>query len=89
MAKVQISIEDDSMVKIDQYAKSIGLNRSRFLQMAALEYIRAKETAPKVTEIFAKAAAIVNDKVSGKLSTEDADAQLSFLEAQAEELKKI
>lgn len=89
MAKIQISIEDESLMKIDQFAKSIGLNRSRFLQMAALEYIRAKDTAPKITEIFSKAASIVNDKVSGRLSAEDADAQLSFLEAQAEELKKI
>ena len=42
--KINVSVENDALKKIDSYAKSIGINRSQFMTLSAMEYIKAQET---------------------------------------------
>lgn len=76
MARIQISIDDEVLQKVDAYVKSCGLSRSAFLALAATDYIKAKETAPIITGSFASMANIVNARMRGEISAEDAKQQL-------------
>lgn len=86
MAKVQISLENEILEKIDLYVKANGLNRSSFLAMAAMDYIKAKELAPVISGSFASMANIMNAQIRGEISTDEAKAQLDLVNASLKSL---
>lgn len=45
MAKVQISIDDELLEKIDRYAKNNYMSRSGFLSMVSNQYLSTQEFA--------------------------------------------
>ena len=46
MKRFNISMEDDSLARIDSFCKSKGLTRSALLVRSALTYIEAQEAMP-------------------------------------------
>lgn len=71
MARVQVSIPDDTLAMIDQFAKDLSLSRSAFLSMAALDFIKAKKQAPVISQAFSDMAALLNMRVQGQITEED------------------
>lgn len=88
MAKVQISIPDDVLEKIDAFAKKSALTRSAFLSMAAVDYISAKEKAPLITSAFSSMAALLDARVKGEITQEDFQRRIDGLDQSMKELKK-
>ena len=88
MARVQISMDDDVLKKIDAFAKQAALSRSAFLSMAAVDYIPAKEKAPLITSAFSSIAALLDARVKGEISQEDFQLRIDGLDASLNSLRK-
>ena len=68
MARIQISMDDDVLKRVDEFAKRAALSRSAFLSMAAVDYINAKEKAPLITSAFSSMAALLDARVKMSFS---------------------
>lgn len=88
MARVQISMDDDVLQKIDAFAKQAALSRSAFLSMAAVDYIAAKEKAPLITSAFASMAALLDARVKGEISQEEFQSRIDGLDQSMKGLGK-
>nr|CDL66159.1 unnamed protein product [uncultured bacterium] len=88
MARVQISIDDVVLEKIDAFAKQSSLSRSAFLSMAAIDYIAAKEKAPLLTSAFSSMATLVDMRVKGEISQEDFQLRLDGLDKSLKNLNE-
>lgn len=88
MARIQISIDDEVLQKVDSFVKKSGLNRSAFLSMAALDYIAAKEKAPLITSAFSSMAVLLDSRVKGEISQEEFQRRLDSLDDAVKELGK-
>lgn len=51
MAKVQISIDDALLAKIDQYADANYMSRSGFISLATSQYLHGADTVNAVKEL--------------------------------------
>lgn len=87
MAKVQISVADDVLFKVDEYAKQVGLSRSALLSTSVLEYIDSRKKAPLVTEAFSSFASLLDSRVKGDISESDFQLRLDSINQSLDELK--
>lgn len=88
MARLQISMDDTVLERVDSFAKTAGLTRSAFLSMAALDYINAKEKAPVITSAFSSMAALLDAHVRGQISRDDMQAGLAAIDQSIQEIKE-
>lgn len=88
MARIQVSMDDDVLKRIDDFAKSAALSRSAFLSMAAMDYITAKEKAPLITSAFSSMASLLDARVKGEISQEEFQLRLDGLDQSVKELGK-
>lgn len=51
MVKVQISMQEDLLNKIDDFAKSNFMNRSAFISMVCNQYLQAKEVTEHLKDL--------------------------------------
>lgn len=80
MSRIQISIPDETLDRIDRYAAAASLSRSAFFAMAASEYINAKEKAPLISGAFESMATLVNARVKGEITQEDFETRLAGIQ---------
>ena len=88
LARVQISIDDDVLKRVDEFSKKLALSRSAFLSMAAVDYIEAKEKAPLISSAFASMASLLDARVNGLISQEEFNLKLSRLDDDVKSLGK-
>lgn len=88
MARIQISIDDDVLRRVDAFAKSFALSRSAFLSMAAVEYINAKENEPLIKSAFSSMAALLDATVKGELSQDEIRLRLDSLDQFVRDFEK-
>lgn len=88
MARIQVSMDDDVLKRIDDFAKSAALSRSAFLSMAAIDYITAKEKAPLITSAFSSMASLLDARIRGEISQEEFQLRLDGLDQSVKELGK-
>ena len=88
MLRLQVTMQENIVKKIDEYAKKAGLSRSGFLAVAAMDYIDAKEKAPKITESFLAMAKLMDSRTKGEISKEEMEKGLNELENDMKELGK-
>lgn len=53
MAKVQISIDNDLLARIDKYADSNYMSRSGFISLATSQYLQNADTVKAIKELTA------------------------------------
>ena len=82
MARVQISIDDDILQLVDEYAKSGGLSRSALLSTAAVDYINAKKQIPQLTKVMLSMAEIFDQFGQGKITKEEMKQMVDSLPGQ-------
>ena len=82
MKRLQISMSDDVVQQIDDFAKGTGLSRSAFLSMAAMDYIKAKKQAPVITKAFADMAILFDKATKGEISKDEMKAGLDSIDGQ-------
>ena len=88
VARIQVSIDDDVLALVDNFANSISLTRSAFLSMAAKSYIDAQRKAPLVTSAFSSMAALIDAKVKGEISQEVFQSSIDSLNQAVKEISK-
>lgn len=79
MPRVMISVDEERLKRIDDYASRAGLSRSMFLVCAAIEYIDAREKAPIVSSAFSTMASLIDDYAQGKLTQEQFQTRVDLL----------
>lgn len=66
MQRINISVEDNLLTRLDAYAKKFGYTRSAFIAVAVNDYLFAKEKEPELKammeEFNAKLESLVNQK---------------------------
>ena len=72
--RINITVNDDLLQKIDGFAQKNGLSRSAFLALAAIQYINSLEAAPAVTEMLRTLASLSNVPPSDPRMGETLDA---------------
>lgn len=87
MARVQISMDDEVLKKVDDFAKAAALTRSAFLSMAAVDYIAAKEKAPLISSAFASFASLLDARVKNEISPEDFKLRIDGLDKSIKNLE--
>ena len=88
MARIQISMDDAVLQRVDEFAKKSALSRSAFLSMAAVDYIDAKEKAPLISGAFASMAALLDARVKGEISQDEFQLRLDGMDRDMKELGK-
>lgn len=53
MAKVQISIDNDLLARIDKYANSNYMSRSGFISLVTSQYLQSADTVKAIKELTA------------------------------------
>lgn len=88
MARIQVSMDDAVLQRIDEFAKKSALSRSAFLSMAAVDYIDAKEKAPLISGAFASMAQLLDARVKGEISQDEFQLRLDGMDRDLKELGK-
>lgn len=88
MVRVQITIKEELLKKVDEHAKSAGLSRSGFMSLAASDYISAKEKAPKVSEAFVRMATLIDQRMNGAITKEELETKLDEVGKTVSDLQK-
>lgn len=79
MARIQVSMDDDVLKRIDEFSKKVALSRSAFLSMAAVDYIDSKEKAPLISSAFSSMAALLDARVKGEISQDEFQSRIDSL----------
>ena len=88
MARINISIDDEVLSLVDDFAKANGMTRSGLLAIGAKEYIDSRKKLPLITGMFSSFAELVDRKANGLISDEDFKAQLSLFEKGVSDFEK-
>lgn len=86
--KVNTTMQEEMVSRIDNYCATKGMTRSAFLSMAATQYLDAIEKQPIVGDAFAKMGELFKLAVSGKTESKEYAVALSELESANAALKK-
>lgn len=86
MKKVQISLDENILDRIDEAANDKGLNRSAFISVACDDYIRAMSKSEDIKKSFDKLLEGMHLKING--FDKDADAALKEAQDMAEAISK-
>lgn len=79
-AKVNISIREDLLTWVDDYAGENAMSRSGLISMALMQYKTAVESMPSLNKLMASMVAVVEGTFSGELTPEQAQAQLERIQ---------
>lgn len=86
MKKVQLSIDDALLDRIDATAREKGLNRSAFVSVACDDYIRATEKGAEIKKSFDKLLEGMHLKING--FDDEGDAIMQEANAMAKAIAK-
>ena len=86
--KLNITLREDLLERIDEYAEGNGMTRSGLLAIAATQYLNAVEAMPSVNKLLKSMAAVSEGVLKGEMSPRDAQAKLDAIQATYEELSK-
>ena len=66
--KINITMRRETLAKVDDYCRSMGLTRSAFLAMAAEQYLTAVSAMPSVNNLLENLAATTTGLLDGELT---------------------
>ena len=66
MQRINISVEDNLLSRLDSYAKKCGYTRSGLIATAVNEYIFAKEKEPEISKALEELKNKIDDIVNQK-----------------------
>lgn len=78
--KINITVDEELLGRIDKYAKANAMTRSGLLAMAAVQYLSAVELMPSVNKLLSSVAAVVDGTFSGELAPEDAEQRMQQIQ---------
>lgn len=79
--KINITIQEDVLQRVDDFAKHNGMSRSSLLQLGASQYIQAQEAMPSINNVFALLGSLAKRAASGGVDSAEYEQELAQLEA--------
>lgn len=79
--RVNVTISDDVLSRIDLYCHDSGIPRSAFMQLAAVQYLDAVEAMPSVNKMLVAMASVVDGTLNGELSPDVAKSRLDAIQS--------
>lgn len=86
--KINITMPESLLQKVDGYAKKNAMTRSGLLQLAVNQYITAQEAMPSINNAFALMGSLAKRAADGEINSEAYDAELKALNESQAELKE-
>lgn len=86
--RVNITLDDKLLERLDMYADENGYKRSTLIGVCIREFLDAKEAAPKMQKLVSE---FLNDaaaRVSGQISDAEFQARVNSTQITMEELQK-
>ena len=84
--KVQVSVPDGLLERIDAYCDKNRYTRSGFISLCVSQYLDAKEITPEVNQQFSDAFKAMGDYLLKRITKEDMESRLDASAARIKEL---
>ena len=79
--RINITIQDDLLEKVDAYTASNAMTRSGLIQLALSQYLQAQEMLPNLNNAFALMGSLAKRAATeGGVNTEEFNSELAALE---------
>lgn len=85
--KINVTIQDDILQRVDTFAKSRGISRSAVLQLGADMYIKSQESMPALNNVFALMGSLAKRAATDGVDSQEYENELKELEKAQDELK--
>ena len=86
--KLNATMKEEMVSRIDKYCASAGMSRSAFLAMASTQYLDAVEKKPIISDAFGNVGDLLKLALSGKADSPEYAATLAALQTAGDALKK-
>lgn len=80
MMRVNITLPEDDLIRIDAYCKEKRMSRSALLQLAATQYLDAVEAMPSVNKMLAAMASVVDETFRGEMPPDVAKSRIDAIQ---------
>ena len=78
--KINITLDEELLDRIDKYAKSNAMSRSGLLAMSAAQYLNAVESMPSINKLLNSMVAVVEGTLNGDVSPADAEQRMQQIQ---------
>lgn len=78
--KLNITLREDLLARMDDYAKANAMTRSGLIAIAVTQYLNAVEAMPSLNKLLASMAAVAEGTVKGELIPSEASAKLEEIQ---------
>lgn len=85
--RVQLSIDEQLLPRMDTFAKSMGLSRSAFVATAVSDYMSARDKAPKYGDLFASMASTFEALMRGEITQDEFQLRIDGFDAAVKRLQ--
>ena len=86
--KINVTIRDDLLDRMDGYADDNGMTRSGLIAIAVTQYLNAVEAMPSVNKLLNAMAAVSDGVLKGEMPPSEARARLDAIQVTYDELTK-
>ena len=86
--KLNVTIREDLLESMDDYADENGMTRSGLIAMAVTQYLNAVEAMPSVNKLLNAMAAVSDGVLKGEMAPHEAEAKIAAIQSTYEELTK-
>ena len=86
--KLNVTIREDLLERVDDYADENGMTRSGLIAMAVTQYLNAVEAMPSVNKLLNAMAAVSDGVLKGEMAPHEAEAKIAAIQSTYEELTK-
>lgn len=86
--KLNVTIREDLLERMDDYADENGMTRSGLIAMAVTQYLNAVEAMPSVNKLLNAMAAVSDGVLKGEMAPHEAEAKIAAIQSTYEELTK-
>lgn len=78
--KINITLRDDLLERMDSYSQNNAMTRSGLIALAVTQYLNAVEAMPSVNKLLASMAAVAEGTLNGQLVPDEANKKLDEIQ---------
>lgn len=86
--KLSVTIREDLLDRMDEYADENGMTRSGLIAIAVTQYLNAVEAMPSVNKLLSAMAAVSDGVLKGEMTPDEANARMDAIQVTYEQLTK-
>lgn len=86
--KLNVTIREDLLERMDNYADENGMTRSGLIAIAVTQYLNAVAARPSVNKLLNAMAAVSHGVLNGNMAPHEAEARMAAIQVTYDELTK-